>query len=340
MNDLTLIAQSSEADRRGLFQTAAQRLGCAPENVEKDFWVSVTLDILYNQTSLKPRLLFKGGTSLSKAFGLIDRFSEDIDVTVFRQDLPGAPQADISELRAMGPNKRRAFIENLRNVARKYIHGDLLDALTVVAKNNLPGTRVEIDPDPDQDNILLHYPSAFPAADIPYIRRLVMIEGGARSAVEPNVFKTVTPYVADDLDLDLTVPNVRAIAAERTFWEKIVMLHGQRRWFENRGSMYQDGNRVSRHYYDIHCMLTADADRFFSDFDLAADCTQHARIFFNRAPLGLDTAEPGTFTLVPAAGMKETIKKDYDKMASMIFGVVPEFEEVMQSVQIAEERVN
>ena len=88
------VITASQADRRDLFLAAAARLGTAVQNVEKDFWVCWTLDALFNGLPADgPRLLFKGGTSLSKAFGLIARFSEDIDITVFRDDLGQAAHA-------------------------------------------------------------------------------------------------------------------------------------------------------------------------------------------------------------------------------------------------------
>ncbi|AEC21039.1 hypothetical protein PT7_2499 [Pusillimonas sp. T7-7] len=89
-----------------IIQAAAPRLGTAVQNVEKDFWVCWTLDALFNgMPSDGPRLLFKGGTSLSKAYGLISRFSEDIDITVFRADI-GEP-AETAELEALSGNQRR-----------------------------------------------------------------------------------------------------------------------------------------------------------------------------------------------------------------------------------------
>src|ERR1700691_539626 len=94
------VLAASERERRDLFLAAANRLGTAVQNVEKDFWVCWTLDALFNGLEVGgPRLLFKGGTSLSKAFSLISRFSEDIDITVFRDDLgQGAEVADLDAL--------------------------------------------------------------------------------------------------------------------------------------------------------------------------------------------------------------------------------------------------
>lgn len=109
----TVIAASDE-ERRDLFLGTAARLGTAVQNVEKDFWVCWTLDALFNGLEPGgPRLLFKGGTSLSKAFGLISRFSEDIDITVFREDLQ--QDVDVAELEAMSGKKRRARLDEIRD---------------------------------------------------------------------------------------------------------------------------------------------------------------------------------------------------------------------------------
>src|SRR6266404_9518471 len=127
----TVLAASAN-DRRDLFVGAGNRLGTVQQNIEKDFWVCWTLDALFNGLAAGgPRLLFKGGTSLSKAFGLISRFSEDIDITVFRDDL-GQP-ADVAELDALSGKKRRARLEAIRNACQAYITGPLMDQFTRLA---------------------------------------------------------------------------------------------------------------------------------------------------------------------------------------------------------------
>lgn len=99
-------------DRLDLFLASAYRLGTPVGNIEKDFWVCWTLDVLYHRRPTSaPRLLFKGGTSLSKAYGLIQRFSEDIDVTVFRDDL--AEPASVDELQTLSGKQRRARLEKI-----------------------------------------------------------------------------------------------------------------------------------------------------------------------------------------------------------------------------------
>lgn len=123
------VISASPADRSDLFLTAARRLGAPLINIEKDFWVCWTLNALYHRLPKGgPRLLFKGGTSLSKAYGLIKRFSEDIDVTVFRDDL--GHTATPPELAALSNKKRKAALETIAHDCHRYITGDLLEALS------------------------------------------------------------------------------------------------------------------------------------------------------------------------------------------------------------------
>src|SRR5262249_47481688 len=119
--------------------------------------------------------------------------------------------------------------------------------------------RVELDAaDPDQQSLLFWYPIATAVAG-EYVRSAVKIEGGAKSALDPNRPTTVTPYVNDDLRAaDLHVSGITTVEADRTFWDKVVILHGLRRWHDRRGELRQGGQRVSRHYYDVFRLLRSD----------------------------------------------------------------------------------
>jgi hypothetical protein len=110
---------------------------------------------------------------------------------------------------------------------------------------------VETDPvDPDGQSLLLWYPSATVEGN-EYIRRAIKIESGAKSALDPHAPVVVKPYISDDLpNLDLAVGNVTTVDPSRTFWDKVVILHGLRRWWDRRGELKGGGQRVSRHYYD------------------------------------------------------------------------------------------
>lgn len=338
----TVIA-ASDAERRGLFLAASARLGTAIQNVEKDFWVCWTLDALFNGLPAGgPRLLFKGGTSLSKAFSLVPRFSEDIDITVFRDDIGQA--VDVAELDALSGKKRRARLDAVRAACQAYIGGTLLGQLGRLAASVIPEGRfrLELDAeDKDQQTLLFWYP-AVSAREDDYIRSAVKIEAGAKSALDPHVAATVEPYVAQDLpDMDMSVGGVTTVKPERTFWDKIIILHGLRQWHDRRGELRHGGQRVSRHYYDVHHLMQADqASRWLADRTLALDCARHARLFFGSADLGLDSAAPGTFTLVPRAAMRDALEKDYEAMAGMAFGEVPPLPDVLASVQRIEGAIN
>ena len=336
------VISASKAERADLFLTAAQRLGAPLINIEKDFWVCWTLNALYHRLpSNGPRLLFKGGTSLSKAHGLISRFSEDIDVTVFRDDL-GHP-ASPAELTALSNKKRKAALEAISEDCRTFITTDMLKAVSEFLLEDTKGEgRVEVDEtDPSGQTLLVWYPRV-DAADTGYVQAAIKIESGAKSALDPNKPMLIAPYIAEDVPtLDLAVPGVTTIDAERTFWDKVVIAHGLRNWFDRRGELKQDGQRVSRHYYDLHCMFETNVgSNAASDLALGADCIEHAKTFFNRPDFNLASAAPGSFTLAPSGDMVGRLAGDYENTKAMIFGDAPDFDVLMRSIVEIEETLN
>jgi hypothetical protein len=290
---------ASSNDRRDAFVGASQRLGTAAQNIEKDFWVCWTLDVLFNRLPTGgPRLLFKGGTSLSKAFGLISRFSEDIDITVFREDI--GETASVESLEALSGKKRQAKLDAIKDACQAYIGGAFMEQLATYFRDTLERTQIDQPPkveldldDASRQSLLLWYPSVLAETD-GYIRPAIKIESGAKSALDPNSSQAIRPYVADDvLALDLTVSNIVTVDAERTFWDKIIILHGLRNWFDRRGALRGGGQRVSRHYYDVYQLLKSGTGKVaLANPELGRDCVRHARMFFNSPDLGLTTADP------------------------------------------------
>jgi hypothetical protein len=336
------IISASPRDRLDLFLATANRLGAPVGNVEKDFWVCWTLNALYHERPAGgPRLLFKGGTSLSKAYGLIQRFSEDIDISVFRDDLDEA--ASVEELEALSNKKRRGRLDAIRHACRAYITGPLRDLLAAQLADATGGAgRIEIDEaDPDGQTLLVWYPEVEPR-DGAYVRPTVRIESGAKSALDPNRPVTIRPYIAEETaGLDLAIADVITIEATRTFWDKVVIAHGLRRWYERRGVLRQEGQRVSRHYYDLHCLLDSDVGKAaLADRDLSADCVRHARMFFDRPDDDLTSAIPGSFAVAPVGEMIDALKRDYANTTAMIFGPAPIFEEILESAARIEQTIN
>lgn len=339
----TILSADAET-RAGLFTATAQRIGSTPQNVEKDFWVCWTLDALFNGLPDGPRLLFKGGTSLSKAFGLIHRFSEDIDVTVFRDDLGEA--WSVADLQGMTGKKRDKALDAIREACEAFINGAMLDNLTRIAAEasercGIAAGQLKITPDPkDRQTLLVQYPTA--TEYDAYIPKAVKIESGAKSALDPNSIRSIRPYLEQDAPgLDLEVQGVTVVDAERTFWDKVVILHGLRRWYELKGVLKGGGNRISRHYYDLHALMQAPlGQKAIADAALGADCVAHARMFFNRPAFDLASAVPPTFVLMPEGDMYDALKQDYAAMSGMIFGRAPSFEAVTESIADLERRVN
>jgi hypothetical protein len=335
-------------DRRDLFIGAGNRLGTAVQNIEKDFWVCWTLDALFNGLPAGgPRLLFKGGTSLSKGYGLIERFSEDIDITVFRDDID--QPATVEELEALSRKKRGARLDAIKAACQGYINGHLLEQLQALLQQTLDtanvapdSARLETDPDDaDGQSLLLWYPTVTADGNA-YIRRAIKIESGAKSALDPHAPLVIRPYITEDVPtLKLAVENVTTVDPGRTFWDKVVILHGLRRWWEHRHELKGGGQRVSRHYYDVYRLLQSDAGTGAADDRLmAADCVRHALLFFNRPHFDLNSAVPGTFSLTPHDEMLADLQRDYDAMTGMIFGPIPQIGTVIATIAELEQRLN
>ena len=341
------IIGASDDDRRGLFLAGAARVGTTVQNIEKDFWVCWTLDALFHRLpGGGPRLLFKGGTSLSKGFGLISRFSEDIDVTVFRDDLNQG--TTFEELEHLGRKKRNARLDAIKAACQEYI-GDKLRielgaharaTMEAAGKNPAKLTVVLDDDDHDRQSLLIRYPSAVDPSD--YVTASVKIESGAKSALDPHEARTIVPYVGPDFTDGgtLTVPSVATIDPGRTFIDKILILHGLVFYFEVKGQLRGNG-RMSRHYYDVHRLMQEEiGERTCSNDALIEDCVRHARMFFYRANTGLDVAKRGSFRLRPTEAMMAPLRQDYTAMIPMIFGDPPTFAEVVDGVARAEEVLN
>ena len=217
-------AKLPPSERQPYFVEAAAELKLAPQLVEKDFWVCWTLQRLFNLPDVGPHLTFKGGTSLSKVYHLIDRFSEDIDITISRDFLGFGGEKDPAK--APSKSKRKSQLEALKQNCRHYIETKLKDLLERDIAANLEASvpfRLRMDDkDPDRQTLLFSYPGCWPTDTGGYVESQVKIEMGARSDIWPNQRGTVKPYVAEQIPKAFSISecHVQVLAAERTFWEK------------------------------------------------------------------------------------------------------------------------
>jgi hypothetical protein len=265
---------------------------------------------------------------------------------VFREDI--GETASVESLEALSGKKRQAKLDAIKDACQAYIGGAFMEQLATYFRDTLERTQIDQPPkveldldDASRQSLLLWYPSVLAETD-GYIRPAIKIESGAKSALDPNSSQAIRPYVADDvLALDLTVSNIVTVDAERTFWDKIIILHGLRNWFDRRGALRGGGQRVSRHYYDVYQLLKSGTGTVaLANPELGRDCVRHARMFFNSPDLGLTTADPGTFALTPTEPMIADLRRDYTAMSGMIFGEVPSFDAVLESIKEVEIQLN
>ncbi len=340
----SFLSLPEQQNRQDVFEAAAGRLDTLPSYVEKDFWVCLVLDTLYNNLpDGHPNLLFKGGTSLSKAFGLINRFSEDIDLVVYRDDLGFEGERDPTVASKLSGKKRDGLFKELRAACSSYICGDLQTTLTRLIDEVVPGCHIGPDEDDvDSQTLFVKYPTLYPSGNIAYVAPRVKIEAGARSALTPSMSCTITPYVTDELpNCSFAVGNIRVIAPERTYWEKLLILHGVQCGYRDTHRLPADGNRISRHYYDVAMITASEIGRSaLSNIDLLDAVRNHNLIAFRQVWKRFEEAVPGSVRLVPQAELRTVIERDYRAMQGMILGDVPNFRWVMEQLQIAEAVIN
>ena len=317
-------------DQLDAYVEVNRALGLDAVSVEKDLWVCWTLRELFALPVISGCLTFKGGTSLSKAWKLIERFSEDIDIIVDKEALGFG--GDDAPDRAPSNKQRKARLEALMGACRQWVQGTLQPALASRIRSVLGETswQLEVDPDmPDGQCLLFHYPSVFPPSVAGYVRPVVKIELGARSDDWPHEEKLILPYVTEHFSaLDPAPPfPVRVLSAERTFWEKACLLHEET--FRPPGKPRK--SRMARHYYDLWCLLRAGVgEKALANHALFQRVAEHREIFFRFSWVDYSTHQPGKFRLTPPLEHLADWKSDYAAMLGpMFFGDAPDFEEIL-----------
>ena len=335
------VLQLSPKQRLELFEQTAQQTGMEPVIVEKDFWVCWTLKELFRLPTIGEHLIFKGGTSLSKVFKVIERFSEDIDVSIDRGWL-GFSGANEPEAGGSNKEKQRR-IEALRVACQQKIAAELLPALeedikAKVLQGDQWSLRVD-EEDPDQQTLLFDYPTSFAPDATGYVRRMVKIEMGARADHWPCEAKTVTPYVAEQFPQGFKEPSgeVKVLSAERTFWEKATILHAE----FHRPADKPMPDRFSRHYCDFHELVRKGvANSATAKPELLARVAQHKSLFFKSSWAKYDEATKGTLRISPPEQRVKALREDYVKMEQMFFGEPPKFDQVIALLQQWESEFN
>jgi len=321
-------------DRRDIFSEAAAQLAIRPTIIEKDFWVCVVLKLLFLKSRFGKSLVFKGGTSLSKAHGLIERFSEDIDL-VLDWKVIGFGEGVKDPLQNFdSKSKQDQFNKEINRQAAHFIATTLCPELDGLLRSEGIGLSAAVDTtDPHVINI--RYPAAFLET---YIRPEVRLEIGPLASWVPSATYTIRPYAYDALPQAFENPacEVVAIAAERTFWEKATILHQEA---HRRTRIPQ---RYSRHYYDLYKLaLSSIRASALAQSSLLQDVVVFKQRFYPSAWARYDLAVPGTFKLLPTAQSQLTdLERDYREMQVMLFGGAPNFGSVLEELRKLEVDIN
>ena len=329
------LATESEGTRRDAFIIAGEKRGLLPLVMEKDFWVCWTLERLFSLPTFGEHLLFKGGTSLSKVYGIIQRFSEDIDLSLSRSAL-GKGLADPEQ--AVSNSQRKLRSEALVAAFQETVTDRLLPALCASITDQLGEEGWTLTQD-TADPGTLHF--AYPRAtngELTYIRPEVRIELGGRSDDWPAEERTVTAYVAEELpQITPGAISVRALAARRTFWEKATILHAE--YYRPLGKA--PGERLSRHYSDLAQMADTEVEtQALADLPLLTRVRQHKAAFYTAPWASYETALPGTLRLIPHPERLAQLCADYRGMSAMFFGPSLTFDAMMEKIAALEEHIN
>jgi hypothetical protein len=322
------IARLSRDERSEIILETAGRIELTPSAVEKDFWVVWTLDKLFRSALLRDKIIFKGGTSLSKVFGLIRRFSEDIDLILdWNEVVKEDPNLERSK------NKQDQFNKSVAVLSRDYIATVFLPEVVRVLDGVCSAEIEEGAP----DVINIRYPSIFESN---YLRPEIRLEIGPLALWVPNSQYEIRSYVAETFPAAFDKPSCRvmAIKAERTFWEKATILHAE----AFRPELKPLPLRYSRHYYDL-AMMAADPrvkESAFGDLSLLSTVVDFKTKFYPAAWARYDLAVPGSFKLVPTDDNIKNLANDYAQMQVMFFGDIPCFDDLMDSLKHLEQEIN
>jgi hypothetical protein len=335
------VLQLTPKQRSELFIAAAQQSGIDVVVLEKDFWVCWTLKELFRLPTIGEHLIFKGGTSLSKVFKLINRFSEDIDVSIDRSFL-GYGGVNEPEAGASNKEKQRR-VEGLMAACQQKIADELTPALRGAIQGKISRTDnwslLPDESDPDKQTLQFAYPSSLPAGESDYVRRSVKIEMGARSDHWPYETKSMTPYVAELFPQGFKQAScdVKVLAAERTFWEKATILHSEfHRPVEKPAPI-----RLSRHYYDFYELIRKGvAQRAVEQIELLNRVAQHKSLFFKSSWAKYGEAVKGTLKILPPEHRIAALQSDYANMREMFFGEPPKFDSILASLKEWEREFN
>ncbi len=330
-------AKLAAAERQPYVEETASRRNSTNPAIEKDFWVCWTLQHLFSLQGV-PKMTFKGGTSLSKVFGLIHRFSEDIDISLDRAAFGFTGERDLAN-KDLSNTRRRELGEELRAAIQNAVVNEILPKLKASFESVIGKSKWDLkasDEKKEEMTLLFSYPKAFEYED--YLRPQIKIEFG-RGDQWPSSQFAISPYIAEEFADIFTPPRtaISVLKCERTFWEKATLLHAE----NHRPDPTTLKPRMSRHWSDIAVIST---DQKFTDarldFQLLEKVVEFKKVYFASNWANYDSACPGTLRIVPNTALAKQLSDDYKRMEEMFFGQPLSYDAMIERLQVLEKRIN
>ena len=327
------VANASTKERKIIFANTAEKLNVHPAIIEKDFWVCFMLDYIFNKSEFSKLFVFKGGTSLSKAYHAIERFSEDIDLILDWRVLKYDENEPYEERSKTQQDK---FNKQMNSEAAEFYKNELVPKLqneiSVYLKSDF---KIEVDSD-DEMVVNFYYPCIFTEG---YIRPEIRLEIGPIAQWTPSTETKVLPFIAEVYGEVLAIDsiNILTVEAYRTFWEKATILHKVANMPESKKLPM----RYARHYYDLYCLSKTSykAEAFEHKEMLERDVAFKEKFYYTKSA-GYDTATLNGIRLIPDAYRFDEIKLDYDKMKNMIYGDIPSFDKIAETIKKLEDEIH
>lgn len=322
-------------ERHLYIEQAAIQKNVSPVIMEKDFWVCWLLNILF-ESEFADSLVFKGGTSLSKVFGAINRFSEDIDLSLSPTFLK------LSEGEITSRTQGAKWMKSAEAVCEVAVRTHIMPALEASILDVLGNDQMRFeflkDPNSNSPVLLFHYPSS-QLTGFDYIKRSVKLEFGSLTDQQPTGRHMITPWIAEIFPK--AFPDwrceVMALEIERSFWEKATILHAE----YHRPLDKSMPDRFSRHYADTAMLAKhPEAVKAVSNHSLRNQVVLWKSQFFGSSWANYDLAKPGTFRLIPPAERLPALRRDYQLMRDMYLTEPVSFDEILNTLSDLEHRIN
>ena len=327
------IAKLPAKDRSELFQATAGKMGLPSYVIEKDFWVCFMLDHLFHDCKYKEKFVFKGGTSLSKSYHVIERFSEDIDLILDWRDFTEENQDPWEE---RSNTKQDKFNKQINKEAAAFYRNELTPQLNMEIVEKIgEGTWFEVDKD-DEMVINFYYPQIF---EPEYLRGCVRLEIGPLAEWLPSHNTEIVPFAAEQYPklFSQKATEILTIDVERTFWEKLTILHKIAHFPETKVLP----SRYARHLYDVYKMGKSDVKKSaYEKKELLEKDIVFKQKFYYAKAAHYETATLENIVLIPNKTVCTELEKDYAAMQNMIYGEIPDFEEILEFLNELQEEIH